>query len=160
MSKIEFEVDDIEELQRKPEIEGKIGTPLYFSGERSLQVLAATEHNPKWMARRKIIMEGWRRLVNQGAKPARVREFLSPHLAEALIIGCSGWKSKGVEIPYSPEFGRYLMLNADDAYASVFQIMDDTTRFRGEQLEVVVDEGKGSSTGTTSTPPTSATGDA
>lgn len=136
----DYSFDDIDDLQRKRDIEGKTGTPIYFPGERWIQVLAASDANPKWLARRKIIAEGTRRLANAEANDGRYRAFIVPHIAEALCIGWGGWKVNGVEIEFSTEACKALLLKADDVYAAVTQVMYDDKKFRGDRIEVLTKE--------------------
>lgn len=133
----DYSFDDIDELQRNREIEGKTGTPIYFPGERFIQVLAATDANPKWMARRKIIADGTRRLANAEAGDNRYRAFIVPHIAECLCIGWGGWKVGGVEIEFSTEACKALLMKADDVYAAVVQVMNNDKMFRGARIEAV-----------------------
>lgn len=136
----DYSFDDLSDLQRNREIEGKTGTPVYFPGDRWIQVLAASDANPKWMARRKIVEEGTRRLANAEANNRRYREFIVPHLAEALCIGWGGWKVNGVEIEFSAEACKALLLKADDVYAAILQIVYDDKKFRGDRIEVLAAE--------------------
>jgi hypothetical protein len=136
----DYSFDEIDDLQRNREIEGKTGTVIYFPGDRWIRMLAATDANPKWMARRKIIAEGTRRLANAEANDARYRAFIVPHIAEALCIGWGGWRVKGAEIDFSPEACKALLLKADDVYATVSQVMYDDKKFRGDRIEAVIKE--------------------
>lgn len=136
----EHSFDDIDDLQRKPEIEGKEGTLVEFPGGRWIRVLAASDNNPKWVARRKAIAAGTRRLAGAEANDARYRAFIVPFFAEALVIGWGGWKSKGVELPYTPAACVALLLKADDVYAALSATVYDDKKFRGDKIEVVIAE--------------------
>jgi hypothetical protein len=136
----DYSFDEIDDLQRNREIEGKTGTVIYFPGDRWIRMLAATDANPKWMARRKIIAEGTRRLANAEANDARYRAFIAPHIAEALCIGWGGWRVNGAEIDFSTEACKALLLKADDVYATISQVMYDDKKFRGDRIEAVIKE--------------------
>jgi len=136
----DYDFDDVGDLQRNLEIEGKTGTPVFFPGDRWIQVLAASDANPKWLARRKIVEEGTRRLANAEANNRRYRAFIVPHLAEALCIGWGGWKVSGVEIEFSTEACKALLLKADDVYTAILQIVYDDKKFRGDRIEVLTRE--------------------
>lgn len=138
-----FSFDDVDGLQRKPDIEGKTGTVVDFPGDRWIRVLAASDNNPRWKPRMKIVSEGTRRLSNAQASNKRYREFIVPHIAEGLGVDWGGWKSAGVDIPYSAEAFKALLMTADDVYAAVLAVMHDDTKFRGDRIQVVADEGKG-----------------
>lgn len=134
----DYSFDDVDELQRQPEIEGTVGTVIDFPGERWIRVLAASDKNPKWKARQKIVGEGSRRLRNAEASDEKYRAFMVPHLAEALCIEWGGWKSGGTEIPFSTEACKALLMKADDVYRGVLDVVSDDKKFRGARVEVVV----------------------
>lgn len=142
-----IEFDDIEDFQRNREIEAE-GTIIGFSGGRWIKVAAASDANPKWRARGEKILAEMNRLRNAKASPERIRAFLAKHYAECLGRDWGGWKSKGVEIPYSDEAFTALMIKGDDVYATIDQIVFETKNFRGQRIEAIVDEGKGESSGT------------
>lgn len=136
----EYSFDGIDELKRNREIEGKTGIRLEFPGGRWIQVLAATDANPKWVARRDIITRETRRLANAKADDARYREFIVPHLVAGLCIDWGGWKNSGVEIPFSAPACKALLMEADDAYAAIMGVMNDDKNYRANRVEVLVAE--------------------
>ncbi len=133
-----YEFDNIEELQRKPEIESE-GTELGLAGGITLIVRAASDANPLWRAQSDKIAKEIRRLRNARATNARVKSFLAPKYAQLLVKDWRGVKSKGIEIPYSAEACTAFLLAADDAYAAVDEIVWDTQNFRGERVEAIVE---------------------
>lgn len=135
----EYKFDGIEELQRKPDIEGKIGSVIDLPGGRWLRVLAASDNNPKWVARRKIVSEATRRMSNADVSDERYRKFMVPHLAEALVIDWGGIKTDGVEIPFSVEACKAFLMVADDAFTAITEIIYDNKKFRGDRIEVIVE---------------------
>ncbi len=121
MDKPTIEFDDIEDLRRNREIEGD-RQHLGWPGDRWLQVLAATDANPRWRARQQKITAEINRLCNANAPRAKLRAYLAQQYAECLVIEWGGWKSNGVEIPHSTEAATALLLvSADD----VFSVLDD-----------------------------------
>lgn len=147
----DYVFDDTEELDRNPEIEGKTGTVLDFPGDRWIRILAATDYNPKWKARKKIIDEAVARLNNSGAGDERYRKFWAPHIAECLGVDWGGWKANGAEIPYSAEAFKALLLSKYDVYRVCMLTMRDDSKYRGDRIEVVIAQGKASSSGTPNT---------
>lgn len=141
----DFEFDDIERLQRRPDIEGKEGTVVDFPDapdgtRRWMRVLAATDKNPKWKAQSEILGRELTRLRNAEASLQRIRDFLAQKFAECCVIEWGGWKSKGVEIPLSVKACAALLRAADDVYDIVDGVVWESKNFRGERLKAVVDE--------------------
>lgn len=133
-----YEFDNIEDLQRKPEIESE-GTELGLPGGITLIVRAASDANPLWRAQSDKIGREVRRLRNARAKNDRVRAFIAPKYAQLLVKDWKGVKSKGVEIPYSVEACTAFLLKADDAFTAVDEMVWDTQNFRGDRVEAIVD---------------------
>jgi hypothetical protein len=142
MSKQEYNFDNIEMMERKPEIEGTVGTVVDFPGERWMRLLAASDANPKWKAQSDQISIELRRLNNAMASNQRVRDYLSRKFAECCITEWGGWKIDGVEIPLSVEASTALLRRAQDAYDIVYGVVWETKNFRGQRLEAVVEETK------------------
>lgn len=133
-----YEFDNIEDLQRKPEIESE-GTERGLPGGITLIVRAASDANPLWRAQSDKIGREVRRLRNARAKNERVRAFIAPKYAQLLVKDWKGVKSKGVDIPYSVEACTAFLLAADDAFTAVDEMVWDTQNFRGDRVEAIVE---------------------
>src|SRR3954447_18438214 len=140
MDQPQYTFDGIDDLKRNREIEGKTGTVIYFPGGRWIRVLCASDANPKWLAYRKIVNEGTVRLANAEAGDERYREFVAPYYAKALCTDWGGWKTDGIEIPFSEEAVTAAMLQADDVFRTIHAIVRDDKNFRGQHVEAVVRE--------------------
>jgi hypothetical protein len=140
MNEPQYKFDGIDELKRKPEIEGKTGTVIWLPGGRWIRVLCASDANPKWLAYRKIVNEGTVRLASAEAGDERYRQFVVPYYAKALCIEWGGWTSSGVEVPFSEEAVTAAMLQADDVFRAVHATVRDDKNFRGQHVEAVVKE--------------------
>lgn len=134
----EYVFDNIGPMQRDRKIEGETGTELGLPGGITLIVRAATDANPVWRNRSEEITAELNRLRNARATNDRVRTYLSRIYADCLVIGWSGVKSNGVEIPYSPEACAAFLRQADDAYAAVDNVVYESKNFRGARIEAVV----------------------
>ncbi len=136
----DYSFDDLDALQRQRDIEGKTGTRLDFPG-----IAGSSCWRPPTRTR-----NGWRDArssprapgdsANAEANDGRYRAFIVPHIAEALCIGWGGWKNNGVEIEFSAEACKALLLKADDVYAAVSAVMFDDKKFRGDRIEVLTKE--------------------
>lgn len=141
-----FKFAGLNQFKRNPDIEGKTGSIFEIAGDRWIKMLAATDNNPKWVARRKIINEGIRRLANADASDRRYREFIVPHWVDCCFLDWGGgWMVEDgsggeVEIPYSPEAAKAVLLDFDDIYEQVVAIIGDHKKFRDERVRVVVDK--------------------
>lgn len=142
MSDVNYSFDNIESLQRNREIEGEKGTELGLPGGITLTVLAASDANPRWRARADQIASELRRLSAARATPERQRNYLSRVYADCLVIGWSGVKSDGIDVPFSPDACAAFLRQADDAFAAIDAVVYDTKMFRGERIAVAVDQGK------------------
>lgn len=140
MSKTEYQFDGIAPMQRDREIEGEKGTELGLPGGITLIVLAATDANPRWRNRSDEITAEINRLRNARAPGERVRKYLSTIYSQCLVIGWSGVKSGGTEIPFSSEACAAFLLQADDAYTALDNVVYDTKNFRGARIEAVVSQ--------------------
>lgn len=134
----EYRFDNIGAMQRNRELEGEKGVELGLPGGITLTVLAATDANPKWRSRSEEITTEIRRLNNAKATNDRVRTYLSRVYAETLVVGWSGVRTEGVEVPFSVEACTAFLRQADDAYAAVDNVVYDTRNFRGARIEAVV----------------------
>lgn len=142
MSKDEYQFDNIESLMRDREIEGKIGAELGLPGGITLTVLAASDANSRWRMRGEEILAESNRLRNARATPERQRHYWSRIFAECLVIGWSGVKSGGADLPFSVEACTAFLRKADDAYTAIENVVFENRNFRGQRLKAVVDEGK------------------
>lgn len=140
MSKSEYQFDGIEPMQRNREIEGEKGTELGLPGGITLTVLAATDANPRWRNRGDEIAAELNRLRNARAPGERTRKYLATIYSQCLVIGWSGVKGKGADIPFSPEACAAFLMQADDAYAAVDNVVYETKNFRGARIEAVISQ--------------------
>ena len=138
----EYVFDNIAVMQRDREIEGEKGTELGLPGGITLQVLAASDANPRWRNRSEEITAELNRLRNARADNVRTRKYLSRIYAECLVIGWRGVKSKGVELPFSVEACAAFLRQADDAYAAIDNVVYDNRNFRQQRIEVLIEEAK------------------
>lgn len=139
----DYSFDDIEPLKRNRDIEGETGVELGLPGGFVLQVLAATDANPRWRNRSEEITAELNRLRNARASNERVRKYLSRIYAECLVIGWpKGPRSKGVAVPFSVEACAAFLLQADDAYAALDGVVYDNKNFRTARIEAVVEQVK------------------
>jgi hypothetical protein len=135
---MDYQFDNIEELQRKRDIEAE-GTELGLPGDITLVVRAASDANPLWRAASVAIGKELRRLRNARATNEELRKYLAAQYARHLVKGWRGVKSKGVEVPYSVEACTAFLLAADDAYAAVDQMVYDTQNFRSARVDTIVE---------------------
>ena len=136
-----YEFDGIEDLQRNRELEAE-GVELGLPGGRTLIVRAASDANPAWRAQAEKIANELRRLRNARAPADKVRAFLARIYAQLLVCNWCGVTVRGVEIPYSIEAGEAFLLAADDAFAAIDAIVYETTNFRGQRIEAIVEAAK------------------
>lgn len=142
MKSTDYQFDGIEPMKRNREIEGEKGTELGLPGGITLTVLAASDANPRWRSRGDEIAAELNRLRNARAPGERVRKYLATIYAQCLVIGWAGVKSKGVEIPFSPEACAAFLMAADDAYAIVDGVVYDSKNYRGARIEATVEAAK------------------
>jgi hypothetical protein len=133
-----YDFDNADELTRNREIEGKTGTVILFSRGRWIRVLCASDANPAWVDVRKEVNEGTVRLANAEAGDEPYRRFIVPYYAKALCTEWGGFKSKGVDVPFSKEAVTAAMLAMDDVFRGVHQTVRDDKNFRGQNVEAVV----------------------
>lgn len=142
MSKTDYQFDNIAPMQRNREIEGEKGTELGLPGGITLTVLAASDGNPRWRNRSDEIAAELNRLRNARAPGERVRKYLSTIYSQCLVIGWSGVKSKGVQIPFSAEACAAFLMAADDAYAILDGVVYESKNYRGARIEATVEAAK------------------
>ena len=142
MNETKYTFDNIEALQRNREIEGEAGTEIGLPGGITLTVLAASDANPRWEARREKTQIELRRLNNANASAQRKTAFLARVYAECLMKDWRGVKSGGVEIPFSVEACTAFLQQCDDAFLAIDAVVYDTKMFRGERIAVAVELGK------------------
>lgn len=140
MDKPKYEFDDISDLQRQRDLESD-GIIVHFPGDRWIKVAAATDANPQWAARQEALMNELGRLRNAKAPSKTIREFLARNFADLCGRDWGGWRSGSVEIPYSREAFKALLLSADDVYATIDQVVWDTKNYRGARIEAAITQG-------------------
>ena len=138
----DYQFDNIAALQRDRAIEGETGTELGLDGGITLIVLAATDANPRWKAQSEAMTREIRRLSNAKASGDRSRKYLARKYAETLIKDWRGVTSGGVEIPFSVDACAAFLVAADDAFTALEGIVYETKNFRGQRIEVLVDDAK------------------
>ncbi len=133
-----YEFDNIDELQRKRDIEAE-GIELGLPGNITLIVRAASDANPAWRSASAAIGKELRRLKNARATNEDLRKYLCSQYARHLVNGWRGVKIKGVEVPFSVEACTAFLLAADDAYTAVDQIVYDTENFRSARVGAIIE---------------------
>ncbi len=146
----DYEFANVEHLKRDLAIEGETGTELGLEGGITLIVLAASDANPRWKARREQIRAELNRLSNAKADGKRSRDYLAGIYAETIV---KGWHyidadgrrhagpldKAGNAIPFSRDACKAFLQVADDAYSAVDAIIYDTKNFRGARIEAAVE---------------------
>lgn len=136
----QFDVADLDEFKRRPDIEAKIGTVIRFTKGRWMRVLAASDRNPRWIARRLRIREDLRQLPPD-LDEEQLQHIMAPHYAEALVIDWGGWKSgDGTNLPCTPEVVTFVLRNGTDVYRAVHKVVQSDENFRGAEIEVATRE--------------------
>ena len=133
---------NIDQLQRNREIEGIIGTPVGLPGGITLQVLCATDANPRWAANGEKFSAEVRRLSRANVPDDRTRKFLAEQFTRLFIIGWEGVKEDDgnggeVDVPFSADACVDFLLATDDALPALQQVVYDTKMFRGERIEII-----------------------
>ncbi len=155
-----YKFKNVDKLKRNREIEGGTGTELGFDGGDTIWVLAATDANPRWVKFGDDYINELRRLQRANASTERTKAFLAEWFTRLFVLR---WEVKGVgdkSVPFSQEACRAFLMETDDVIPAIQKTAFDNTAFRGAKIEVVVGEGKGSSSGGASTDPTLPTGSA
>lgn len=136
----DFQFGNVEHLKRNLEIEGEKGTELGLEGGITLTVLAATDANPMWRARRDTVRAELNRLTNAKADPTRTRTFLARIYSETIVKGWSGVvDSQGNAIPFTRDACEAFLYQVDDAFNALEGIIFDTKNFRGQRIEAIVE---------------------
>jgi hypothetical protein len=138
---MDYQFDNIEEMQRKRDIEAE-GIELGLPGDITLVVRAASDANPAWRAASTAIGKELRRLRNARATNEELRRYLAPQYARHLVKDWRGVMSKGIDVPFSVEACTAFLLAADDAYAAVDQIVYDTLNFRAARVDTIIEHAK------------------
>lgn len=132
---------NIDQLQRNKEIEGTIGTPVGFPGGITLQVLAATDANPKWKAFGEKFSAEVRRMSRANVPDDKSRKYLAEQYALLFVIGWEGVfetddSGNDVEVPFTHEAVVDFLMQTDDAIPGLQRVVFDTQMFRGERIEI------------------------
>lgn len=129
--------DNCEGMARDFDIEGKTGMPLTLPNGHELQVLCASEANPRWRAQAQKMTAELNRLSNQNVSNERVRLYMAAKYAELCVIGWKNVKKQGVEVPFSVEACTSYLRKYADAYRAVQRMVNDDAHFRaGVVVEV------------------------
>lgn len=152
MSEFNFS-PSLDHLKRRPDIEGEAGTELGIDGGITLIVLAASDNNPKWRAKRTEGLNELKRLENAHAPADRVRSRAAQLYAESIVIGwyyvdTDGKRfdgpldANGNAIPFTREACKAFLEEFHDAFTAVERVVYDTKNFRGARVEVIFEAGK------------------
>lgn len=146
MDKPKYSWKGAEQFKRKPEIEAD-GTWFEFADGRQILISAATDLNPVWRSVSETFWSEWRRLTNSKALKRR-RALECRHFAQYLFKDWADWlNADDIEIPFSREAAEAMLLELDDIYEQVAELVFKHQNFREARVKVIVDEGKESSTG-------------
>lgn len=141
-------------LKRNPKIEGETGTPLGIGDTGlTLTVLAASDYNPRWKAKRATAGAELNRLRNANAEAERIRARAAELYADTIVIGWYYIDPEGKRhdgpldkdghvIPFTREACRAFLEAFDDAFEAVEATIYKTQHFRGARVEVVADNVK------------------
>lgn len=137
-----FQFKNIQSLKRNREIEGDIGTTIGFrSSGIALQVLAASDANPRWREFGESYMNEYRRLQRANAPEERLNKFLAENLTKLFVKGWTGVRDEGDnEVPFTREACVELLLATDDIIPALLEVVSDNMKFRGARIEIVSDE--------------------
>lgn len=137
----DFTFGNIDTLKRNLDIEGEKGTELGIGAGITLIVLAASDANPQWKARGEEITAELNRLRNAKADNKRVRKYLAGIYAACIVKDWRGVvDADGNVIPFTVPACLAFLLQADDAYAAVDEVIYQTRNFRGARVEAIVGE--------------------
>jgi hypothetical protein len=143
-----------DDLKTNADIEGKTGAPLAIGRSGiSLIVLAATDENPRWVAKSKDARRELRRLENLNAPKERRRARAIQLYVDAIIIDWFYVDSEGVKhpgppdasgnfVPFSREAITAFLTGYSDAFRAVENTIYEESNFRGAKLEAVFDSAK------------------
>mgnify|MGYP000452750931 CR=1 FL=1 len=137
-----FQFKNIDSLKRNREIEGTVGTTIGFKASGiALQVLAASDANPRWRELGDNYVNEYRRLQRANAPEERIKKFLAENLTRIFIIGWSGVLDvDGNEIPFTHEACVALLLEVDDIIPALLEVVSDNMKFRGARIEIISDQ--------------------
>lgn len=149
MSEFDFS-PTLNHLKRDLKIEGETGTELGLEGGVTLIVLAATDANPAWKAKRGPAGAELNRLRNAHADQKALRARTIALYVDAIVIGwyyvdaaekrhAGPLDREGNAIPFTKEACRAFLETFDDAFAAVEAVIYDTQKFRGARVEAVVE---------------------
>ncbi len=115
---------------------------------RYSRILAATDANPRWLKFGDDYINGLRRLQRAPTlRDERVKTYQAEWFSRLFVFR---WDVKGEDdaaVPFSQEACRAYLLETDDVIPAIQRTAFDNQNFRGAKVEVVVGEGKGSSSG-------------
>jgi hypothetical protein len=149
-----YKFGNIDHLKRNKDIEGETGTELGIEGTNiTLITLAATDNNVRWRSVRQRVSAELRRLGNAKAPDEKTREYLAGVYSEALVIGWYSLDDKGEKlngiagadgelIPFSKEACKQFLMEAFDAYTALEAVVYESKNFRGQRVEVAIEQGK------------------
>ena len=139
-----FKFKNIDALQRDTEIEGTTGTPLGLAGGITLNLLCASDANPRWKTGGEKFRAELRRLGRANASEDRVKKFLAEEFAKMFVIGWEGVLNADDDqpVPLTKESCVAFLLAADDAIPAIQEIVYDSKNFRGQRIEAIVEAGK------------------
>lgn len=127
-------------LKRDRRIEGEIGVDLKVDQHIFLTVLAASDANSRWRDSAPKMLRELRRLENAGATPEEMRERYARLYADVLVIGWRGVvDTDGKPVAFTKENVVAFLLEADDAMNAINDYCFDTTNFRAERADAIVD---------------------
>ena len=139
MSKFNFK--NIDSQKRNREIEGTTGAELGLAGGVTLQVLAATDANPRWKQFGDDYLAEVRRLVRAKASDERVKAFQADQFAKLFVIG---WDVLNADddspIPLTYEACVAYLMESDDAIPAIQAMVFENQNFRGARIEAVVNQ--------------------
>ncbi len=137
-----FNFKNIDSLKRNREIEGSIGTTIGFrSSGISLQVLAASDANPRWREFGDTYMNEFRRLQRANAPQERIDKFLAENLTRIFVKDWTGVLDEaGNVVPFTQEACVALLLATDDIMPALLEVVSDNMKFRGARIEIIADE--------------------
>lgn len=137
-----YNFKNADRLKRNRTIEGETGTEIGFPGGDVLWVLAATDANLRWVKFGDEYINGLRRLQRANASDERVKAYQAEWFTNLFVLR---WdvKAEGDEpVPFSRDACRAYLMETDDVIPAIQQTAFNNQNFRGDKIEVAVDEGK------------------
>lgn len=133
-----FKFKNIDKQKRNRDIEGVVGTELGLAGGVTLQVLAATDANPRWKQFGQDYLDEVKRLIRAKASDERVKAFQADQFARIFVIG---WDVLDAEddspIPLTYEACVAYLMESDDAIPAIQATVFDNQNFRGARIEAI-----------------------